>query len=289
MGYRDDRSGKITTVGLPKLEANAAITRTRRCMWTSTRSIMAPLSQLIGDTGSLARLQDPAATTPWPVKLAVTAGTAKIAVDGSMTQPIQGKGYNLALNGSVPDASALTPLLGGFAPPPLRDVQFAAKVADQGKTLPAVSALTLHVGASDLGSGLLLDHLEVAATAADQPVKMQAAGKLADQPLAVTATTGPLALLLPGAKAAPFPVDASLQAGSATLSAKGAIADPPDDERRIACAGGANSGSFDTVGGGQTAFAGDQAGGFPGHPDGCTGWLQQRGRAARPDDDQCRG
>ena len=105
-------------------------------------------------------MQDPAATTPWPVKLTLTAGNAKISADGTLTQPQQGKGYNLVVSGSVPDATSLTPLLQGFVPPPLHDVTFAAKVADKGGPLPEFSALTLHVGASDLSSemrGLTLD------------------------------------------------------------------------------------------------------------------------------------
>ncbi len=68
---------------------------------------------------------------------------------------------------------------------------------------PTFSALTLHVGASDLGAqvpGLTLGHLDVAAAAADQPVKADAAGKLGDQPIALAATTGPLTSLLPNAK-----------------------------------------------------------------------------------------
>ena len=183
---------------------------------------------LVADTGSLTRLQDPAATSPWPVKLALTVAGAKLAADGSLTQPLQGKGYNLAINGSVPDVAALAPLLQGSCPPPLHDVSFAAKVADTGGRIPAFSTLALHVGASDLSAqvpGLTLDKLDVAAAAIDQPLKADAAGKLDGQPLAFAATTGPLALLMPGAKPAPFPVDVTLQAAGATISAKGAIAD----------------------------------------------------------------
>ena len=49
---------------------------------------------LVADTGSLSRLQDPAATSPWPVKVALTVVAAKLAADGAMTQPLQGKGYD---------------------------------------------------------------------------------------------------------------------------------------------------------------------------------------------------
>ena len=123
---------------------------------------------------------------------------------------------------------ALTPLLQGFVPPPLHDVTFAAKVADKGGPLPEFSALTLHVGASDLGAqvpGLTLDHLDIAAAAADQPAKARCrrqAGRSAAVLRRDNRTAGPL---LPDAKPAPFPVDASVQAAGATVSAKGTIAD----------------------------------------------------------------
>ncbi len=225
IAYRDDRNGKVTTLGLPKLEASAASADAP--LHISTDAIYnGTVLNVTGDTGSLTRLQDPAATSPWPVKLVLTMGNAKISADGSLTQPLQGKGYDLALSGSVPDASAFAPLLQGFVPPPLHDVTFAAKVADKGGALPEFSTLTLHVGASDLSSqmpGLALDHLDIGAASADQPLKANAAGKLGDQALTLAATTGPLASLMPNGKPAAFPIDATLQAAGATISAKGSI------------------------------------------------------------------
>ena len=228
VSYRDDRTGKVSTLGLRSLDATAASPDAPVHLAADASYNGTPFN-LAADTGSLNRLQDTAATTPWPVRLTLTVGTAKLSADGSLTRPLQGKGYALALNGTIPDAAALTPLLRGYIPPPLRDVSFAAKVADNGGLLPAISALTLHVGASDLGAqvpGLTLDHLDVAAPAADRPVKASAAGKLDGQPLTLAATSGPLALLMAGAKPAPFPIDATVQAVGATISAKGSIANP---------------------------------------------------------------
>ena len=128
----------------------------------------------------------------------------------------------------MPDAAALTPLLQGFVPPPLHDVSFAAKVADTGGKLPDVSALTLHVGASDLSgqiAGLKVDKLDIDAPRTDQPMKIDAAVRMGDTPLTATGTFGPPALLLPDAKPAPFPVDFIVHAATATATAKGTIAD----------------------------------------------------------------
>jgi AsmA protein len=227
MAYRDGHTTKTTTLGLPKMEVSAASPDSPLHVDADARFNGAAFT-LTGDTGSLARLQDTAAATPWPVKLTLTVGSAKLSADGTLTRPLQGKGYQLAVNGTVPDAAALTPLLQGTVPPPLHDVSFAARMADTGGALPEVSALTLHVGPSDLGAqmpGLTLDHLDIAAAAADQPAKATAAGKLGDQALNFAATTGPLAALMPGAAPAPFPIDAALQTAGATISAKGSIAD----------------------------------------------------------------
>jgi AsmA protein len=231
IAYRDGATAKVTTLGLPKLEATAAspdspLHLAIDAIYNGT------VFNLTGDTGSLTRLQDPTATTPWPVKLALTLGAAKLNVDGALTQPMLGKGYDLALDGAVPDAAALTPLLAGFVPtgfsvPALHDVRFAAKVADKGGPLPEFSSLMLHAGASDLSArmpGLTLDHLDLAAAATGQPVKADAAGKLDGQPVSFAATGGALAALMPNAKPAPFPLDATLQAAGATISVKGSIA-----------------------------------------------------------------
>jgi uncharacterized protein involved in outer membrane biogenesis len=226
LAYRDGKTNKVTTLGLPKLEAKSSSPDSPLHV-DADASYNGTAFNLVADTGSLTRLQDPAATAPWPVKLMLTAAGAKLTAEGSMTQPLLGKGYDLTVNGAIPDTSALTPLLQGLKPPPLHEVAFSAKIADKGGTLPEFSTLTLHVGASDLGvqiPGLTLTQLNVAAAAADQPIKADAAGKLGDQPLTFAATAGKLALLMPGAKPAPFPVDVTFQAAGATVSAKGTIA-----------------------------------------------------------------
>jgi uncharacterized protein involved in outer membrane biogenesis len=226
LGYRDDRTNKVTTLGLPRLEATATSPDAPLHL-DADATFNGTAFNLAGDTGSLVRLQEPNATTPWPVKLMLTVGTAKLGADGSLTQPQLGKGYDLTVSGIVPDATSLMPLLGGFVPPPLHDVTFVARVADKGGPLPEISALNVRAGASDLGAqvaGLTLSHLDVAAAASDQPIKADAAGQLGGQPIALAVTTGPLTSLLPNATAAPLPVDATLQAYGGTLAAKGTIA-----------------------------------------------------------------
>jgi AsmA protein len=227
LAWRDGRTGRLITLGLSELEATAAAPDAPLHA-DAAASFNGTAFTLAADTGPLTRLQDSAATSPWPVKLALGVAGAKLAAEGAVTQPLLARGYDLAVNGSIPDLSALTPLLQGFVPPPLHDVSFAARVADSGGAWPDVSSLALHAGPSDLSgqvSGLTLDKLDIAAAAANQPAKADATGSFGGAPLTLAAATGPLASLLPGAAPAPFPVDVTLQAAGATIAAKGTLAD----------------------------------------------------------------
>jgi AsmA protein len=227
VAYRDDTTGKVITLGLPTLEAKSSSPDSPLHL-DADAIYNGTAFNLAADTGSLIRLQDPAATSPWPVKLALTQGKTKLTADGSMTRPLQGKGYNLAVSLTSPDASGLTPLLSGFVLPPVHDIALAARIADTGSRFPEISTITLHLGASDLSGripGLMLTKLDIDAPKVDQPLKIDAAAKLRDTPLAVAGTFGPPALLMPGAAPAPFPVDATIQADGATATAKGTIAD----------------------------------------------------------------
>jgi AsmA protein len=227
LSYRDGRTDAVSTLGLPSLEATASSTDSPVHV-EADGNYNATAFHLSADTGPLSRLQDSAATSPWPVKAVLSVAGARLAADGTLTQPLRGRGYDLAVNGTIPDLSALTPLLQGFVPPALHDVTVAAKVADSGGELPAVSSLTLQAGASDLGAqvpGLVLNKLDASAASADQSTRTEATGSLRGVPLTFAATTGPLAQLMPGAPAQPFPVDVSVQAATATFIAKGTVAD----------------------------------------------------------------
>jgi AsmA protein len=223
IAYLDDATHKLTTLGLPTLKADASSPDSPLHLAVDASYNGNPFS-VTADTGGLTRLQDPAATTPWPVKLTVTAAQAKLTADGSLTQPLLGKGYTFNVSGSIPDATALTPFLQGATPPPLHDVTFAAKLADTGGKIPDFSTLTLHIGPSVI-NGVALDKLDIDAPRLDQPIKIDAAAKLGDAPLTANGTFGPPAQFMPGAKPEPFPVDLTIHAAGATATAKGSVAD----------------------------------------------------------------
>lgn len=185
--------------------------------------------KLAGHFGSLARLREPDATTPWPVQLALAAEGAELNASGSFTDPLHAGGYDLKLDGRLADLAALTPWLPGIALPPLLDVAFAVQVKDVGAAWPEPSAVVVHAGASDLGSvvpELKLSKLDISAPRFDEPVQIDVQGSYADTPLKLEASLGAPAALLPGLSSSPFPVDISAEAAGASFYAKGGVATP---------------------------------------------------------------
>ena len=229
VSYHDDSKASTTVLGLTSLKADAD-TPDSNLKLSTEAEYNGTAFALSGEIGPLTRLQDAEADTPWPVRLTLTSGGAKLAVDGTLTKPIEGRGYRLKVAGDVPDLAALSAFLPGQKLPPLHDVSVSAQVSDTGGMLPEISSLTLHLGKSDLGwvvAGLQLGKLDIDAARFDQPVKAAAQGSLSNVPLSLAAALGAPAGLLPGAKpAGPFPVDVNLQAGGNSLAVKGAIADP---------------------------------------------------------------
>ena len=184
---------------------------------------------LTAETGGLARLLDGAATSPWPVRGTLETPGARLTADGAMTRPLDAGGYDLSVEGAAVNLSALDGLLATRLPS-LRQVAFAARVADTGGRLPDVTGLAVRAAASDLDAlapGLKLIHAELSAATLDEPVRAEAVGSLRGTPLLVTASLGPLAALLPdGHDPGPYPVELAAEAAGATLAVRGSIAAP---------------------------------------------------------------
>ena len=226
--WRDDRTGQTQTLALKQLAAKSAAFDAPLTL-SANAAYNGVAFKLDGEVGPLARLQQPDADTPWPVKLTLAAAGATVSVDGALTHPLQGRGYTLALDGTIPDLSALAPLLPGIQFPPLHDVHLATRISDSGGPVPRVEAATLHLGAADLGtyvSGLRIVTVDIDAPKPDQPVRITAQVSLADTPVSLAATIGSPGELLTGQPAAPVPVDLTLQAANASLTVKGTVAHP---------------------------------------------------------------
>ncbi len=228
LAWRDDRTGKTQAVALKQLTAQSASLDAPLTFGAEAAYHDVPV-KLDGQLGPLARLQQPDADTPWPVKLTLAAAGGKVSVDGALTHPLQGRGYTLTLNGTIPDLAALAPLLPNTRLPPLHDVRLVTQISDAGGPVPHVEAATLHLGAADLGAyvgGLRIVTVDIDAPQHEQPVKITAQVTMADTPVTIAATVGSPGALLGGQPAAPVPVDVAVQAANASLTVKGTMAHP---------------------------------------------------------------
>ncbi len=191
---------------------------------------------LAGDMGPLARLIDAAEatnTTPFPVNLALEAEGGRFGLAGSIAQPQQGKGWRFELTARVPELARFGRWVPDVPLPALRNVQLSVTAADAGAPMPELIDVKLTIGESDLSAivpELRLASLSVNLPRPDQPITLALDALLHGQPLKLAGTLGAPALLLPpgtpGAMQGAYPIDITLNAGSASGTVKGSIARP---------------------------------------------------------------
>ncbi len=253
--WRDDVTGRSAVLGLTSMQATAASPDSDLRVTASATYNGAPFT-LAGDFGPLARLQETQSSGAWPAKLQMEAAGAKLALEGTIAQPQEVRGYAIKVAANVPDLAALAPFLPGQRLPPLHDVSLAAQVADNGTAVPQVSGVALHVGASDLSgtvAGLKLDKLDVTAPQLDQPVHVAGQGSFDGSPATLAGTVGAPAGLLSGAKAAaPIPIDLGLQVLGSSLTVKGTVARTADGRPSVQAAVASDMIDLDAV---SAAFA----------------------------------
>ena len=243
IAFLDGMTGTTRTLAIKQLVATAESAEAPVRL-TADLVLQGMVLTLKADTGSLARMQDQSASDPWPIRLAVEAGTSRLIADGALTQPLVGKGYRLAVSAEIGDLSTMAPLVravtsSALTLPPLHDIAFRAMIQDLGDRFPAISDVTLRVGTSDLGqyrvspdrvdqdrAGLWLDRLNVVAPGSTQPVKLDATVRVGGAPVTIAATLGHPELLRPDIPARPYPVDVVLATGSTRLTAKGTLGKP---------------------------------------------------------------
>lgn len=242
-GHLDIQSVRITDGTLTWHDGQSGETRVLRVdeFEVSERSESAPISfagrlgytgidiAVSGQLGSLARLRDEGATTPWPVRLALASEGGELNAEGSFSDPLHARGYALKIAGKLPDLGRLASVTRGGVLPPFRDVDFRLELNDIGAAWPEPSAILLHAGPSDLGAvvpGLEIDKLDVSAPRFDQPVQVAVDGVYANTPLKLAANLGAPVALIPGLSGSPFPVEIAAEAAGASFNAKGGIATP---------------------------------------------------------------
>jgi uncharacterized protein involved in outer membrane biogenesis len=226
--WRDGRTGRTTVMDIKRIAGTA---RDAESAVAISGEIDIGRQHVIftGQTGPLARLQDSAARSPWGLFATVENAGAKLTVVGSLTQPMEGRGYSLRLDGVVSDLGNLS-WLAPSPLPPLRNLTFSAKALDTGGPYPDISSVTVQAGQTNLdrlSPGFTLDNARLDMPRLTEPVQLTAEGTYAAAPLRITGTIGAPALLLPGAKpGTPFPVDVNVAAGGANFALRGNITTP---------------------------------------------------------------
>ncbi|MBW4093138.1 MAG: AsmA family protein [Proteobacteria bacterium] len=150
LGYRNDATGAETTVALRQAQLHAAGPRAPLRLDATATMNGAPVS-LTGRTGSLAALEAPApsapppaaspaapspsaaspAAAPWPVRLVLTAAGARLAADGTIADPLAGRGVALHFDLHIPDLRALG-AIAGAALPPVREIALTGRLVAPG-------------------------------------------------------------------------------------------------------------------------------------------------------------
>jgi uncharacterized protein involved in outer membrane biogenesis len=226
VAFRDGRSGGTTTLSIPRLEA--AIPAGQPMRLDLDAALDGTAVAVAGTAGPLARLLDPAARTPYPIDLTLRLADARVALKGTIAEPMTGKGYDLAVEARVPDLARLAAAMPG-APsvPALRGLELAVSARDTGAPVPELRAIALRLGESDLSAiapGVAVRRIEVAAPDTASPIRVAGEVVVNETPTRLDGTLGPLAALIPGGGAdRPWPVDVTLTASGAQAAVKGQV------------------------------------------------------------------
>lgn len=149
LAYRDAQTSSQNNVVLSELtvkQASGGLLAVKMAADVDGKAITAD-----GTLGSFDDLMS-SGSRPWPVKLAATLPGAKASVEGSIAQPMQGKGIALKLNVDAPDLAKVAALAGASAPSVPLTLQ--ADVKDTGPQRYTLSNIAARVADSDLsGNG----------------------------------------------------------------------------------------------------------------------------------------
>ncbi len=137
LAYRDAQAGSQNNVVLSELtvkQASGGLLAVKLAADVDGKAVTAD-----GTLGSLGDLMS--GSRPWPVKMTATLPGAKAGIEGSIAQPMQGKGLALKLTVDAPDLSKVAALAGASAPAVPLTLQ--ADVKDPGPQRYALSNLVI--------------------------------------------------------------------------------------------------------------------------------------------------
>ena len=236
--YRDGVSGRSRTLAVERFRTEPVAGSDGLLSFDAAATLDGLPITAGGQAGGPERLFGASAASPWPVRLAVAAAGADARVEGTVDQPLRGRGWRLAVAAKVPDAARFAAVLPNVPMPPLRDVDAAATLSDapaeaaagDAQAIPRVADLHLAVGANDLSwlwPGLRLARFTANAPGEDGPLALDgAASGPGDVPLRISGSVGaPRRFLVGTAAPEPWPIDLAFGAGAATAALKGRVQD----------------------------------------------------------------
>jgi len=230
IGWRLNPESPVVEIVVPRIDAIASGPGGTMLLSGVIRSEGRNL-RLSGEIGPPDRLADSSVALPWPYRASLRDGAAHVSVMGAIAQPLRGKGVALTLEAGATDFTGIDPFLpAGFSAP--RDATLTLRWGDGGiDDGVGLAGLSLHIGGIFLPSllpGLDVRHIDIAAPGLDRPVHADVeANSPSLGPLRLVANAGSLGGLLPGAHPADaVPIEVTLDAGRALLSAKGLVAEP---------------------------------------------------------------
>lgn len=193
-------------------------------------------------SGSLQRLQGgpvSALAGLWPVEVDARIADATLHLEGGVSHPDQGRGWQLRVTATAPKLEELNVMRPSPALPPLRDVTAAAVLSDGSLGEWRASQVSLKAGPSDLSAwaaGLNLNAVSLSAPGPGQLMQLNADGSYRDAPLRIGITAmQPDIIGTGGGAGGPVHLTLDAQAAGATLSVHGTV--PP----------GLNQGGLDAI------------------------------------------
>jgi uncharacterized protein involved in outer membrane biogenesis len=226
--WRDRATGADSTFEINRISATTSSVYSPVKL-SAEITVARHLIEISAETGPLSRLQDTRAQSPWGLFVNVDSGGAKLTVSGSITRPLELRGYSLRVDGVTGDLSSIN-WISPVALPPLRAVTLSAKLLDQGGPMPdfyAVSIQSAPTSLEKVAPGLSVDIARIDVPRFTEPAQVIVEGSMLGAPVKLNASLGPPALLLPGGRRdAAFPISINAEAAGATLTGHGGIASP---------------------------------------------------------------
>jgi len=220
VGWNDARAREHLTADIPSLTVTEPAGGGAQA--TGTVMIQGRSIAVTARTGR-AEFEPPA----WPVAVRLESGGATLTADGHITRPMEGRGYSFALDASVPDPGAFSPLLPRLPLKSLKGLTMRARVEDSGGPVPSLTSLAANLDAVDLSgfaSGVQLNDVTLQGQG-EEPMRVSARLSLDGDDSGITGSIGTLAWLSSG-RSGPVDLDLTWNAASARGSVRGSIEAP---------------------------------------------------------------